>query len=403
MPDTVEIQSEPGLKWYARREPVILLVLSTLAALCFLGVSGLSRAFHARQESFARKLFQRATNDRQSGKLDQAVQEYRAALLYSRDNFTYELGLAQALAALNGPDRALNGSDKAYPYLLSLRDLQPDNGTVNLELARSLARHGEADQAIRFYQNAIYSVWPADSENERRGVRLELVEFLLKEHATTQAQAELIAAASNLPADLSEHLRIANLFMEAQDYEHAQSQYQEAARLDRNNAQALAGAGQAAFKLGRYASARDFLHDAIQVNPNDSASAELLKTTSLVLTLDPFRRQLSVRRRREAVVEALAAAGDRLKTCAPAEKPAPAAGEPAAPSLQSQWQEIKSRVNRMELQRNPDLVDEAMNLVFAIEQKASDSEHTARPECGPPAGKDLALLLISKLHEGMEK
>jgi len=403
MPDTDETQSERGLRWYASREPVILLVLSTLAVLCFLGVSGLSRAFHARQESFAQKLFQRATRDRQSGKLEQAVKEYRAALLYSRDNFTYELGLAQALAALNWQEQALNGPDKAYPYLISLRELQPDNGTVNLELARSLARRGEADPAIRFYQNAIYSVWPADSENERRAVRLELVEFLLKEHATTQAQAELIAAAANLPADPSQHLRLANLFMEAQDYEHAQAQYQEAARLDRNSAQALAGAGQAAFKLGRYASARDFLREAIQINPNDSVSAELFKTTSLVLTLDPFRRRLSVRRRREVVVEALAAAGQRLKACAPAEQPAPATGETTAPSLQSQWQEMKSRFSRMELQRNPDLVDEAMNLVFDIEQKASDSGHTARRECGAPAGTDLALLLISKLHEGMEK
>ena len=42
---------------------------------------------------------------------------------------------------------------------------------------------------------------------------------------------------------------------------------------------------------------------------------------------------------------------------------------------------------------NPELVDSATDLAFRIERQASVF-------CGTPAGADLALLLIAKLHEG---
>jgi transcriptional regulator GlxA family with amidase domain len=45
------------------------------------------------------------------------------------------------------------------------------------------------------------------------------------------------------------------------------------------------------------------------------------------------------------------------------------------------------------LRRNPDLADIAMDLVFRIERETSTV-------CGTPTGADLALLLISRMHEG---
>jgi hypothetical protein len=54
---------------------------------------------------------------------------------------------------------------------------------------------------------------------------------------------------------------------------------------------------------------------------------------------------------------------------------------------------MKPRISEQELRQNPDLMEQAMDLVFEIERQTSAT-------CGTPTGEDLALLLISKLHEG---
>jgi transcriptional regulator GlxA family with amidase domain len=54
---------------------------------------------------------------------------------------------------------------------------------------------------------------------------------------------------------------------------------------------------------------------------------------------------------------------------------------------------LKPRISAEGLRRNPDLVETAMDLVFRIERETSTA-------CGTPTGTDLALLLISKMHEG---
>jgi hypothetical protein len=160
--------------------------------------------------------------------------------------------------------------------------------------------------------------------------------------------------------------------------------------LDRHNPAALAGAGRAAFALGRYDLAQRYLEAAVAANPHDAQSADLLNTTELVLKMDPFRRQISVAERHRIVIEAFAAAGERLKSC-------PAAGGPASSGAQEgiteSWAKMKPEITVQGLRRNPDLVEASMNLVFDIERQASAA-------CGLPTGIDMALLLISKLHEG---
>ena len=54
---------------------------------------------------------------------------------------------------------------------------------------------------------------------------------------------------------------------------------------------------------------------------------------------------------------------------------------------------MKPRVTVSGLRQNPDVVEQAMELVFDVERQTSNA-------CTPAAGKDLALLLIAKMHEG---
>jgi thioredoxin-like negative regulator of GroEL len=378
--------ADPSLRWYAKREPAVLIVLSTVAILGVLGVSALSEIYRSQQRNLAALWFARAEDDERSGNLVRAVDELQAAEIYARDNFTYQLALAQMLAALGR-------TGEAYSYLLNLRERQPDNGTVNLELARVLAKRGNTEAAIRYYHNAIYAVWSDREENQRNAARLELIEFLLHQNLRTQAQSELIALAGNLPPDPQQRAQAGRLFLEAGDDEHALAEFQSALNIDRHNQIALAGAGRAAFELGHYAPARRYLQAAVEENHSDQASADLLKIAELVEEMDPFRPGTSISQRIKSVLESFSAAGDRIQSCSAATGSTSTAG----PSdLEDQYNTLKPQITAAGLRRNPDLLDAAMNLVFSI-------EHQTAASCGPPADKDEALLLVSKLHEGAER
>ncbi|HEY3973817.1 MAG TPA: tetratricopeptide repeat protein [Candidatus Sulfotelmatobacter sp.] len=372
------------VRLYLRQRPVILTLLALLAILFFVGVSGLSRAYQAQRESLGSRWFNRGLGDLSAGRYDAAVMEFRSALLYSRDNYDYERHLAEALIGLKR-------TGEASTYLLNLWDRQPEDGVVNLDLARIAAQKGQIQQAIRYYHNAIYAAWPSDQEAKRRDARLELIELLLATGAKAQAQPELIALQENVGEDPAQQERIGDLFLRVGDYEHALAAYRISLKAEGEDRAALAGAGFAAFQLGRYPLAQRYLQAAVAANPSDKHSADLLKSTELVLHMDPFRRQLSVAQRDRIVVEAFSTAGERLKSCGLMRGSAlPTA---AQTSLADSWAKMKPEISELNLKRKPDLVEQAMNLVFEIERQTSAM-------CGTPAGTDLALLLIARLHEG---
>jgi len=366
---------------YLRQRPVKLTLLSILAVVFFLVVTGLSRVHDAQRQALGNRWFNRGVTDLKAQHYKAAVQEFRAALLYSRDNYQYQFNLAEALIGTKN-------TGEASAYLMNLWDREPEDGLVNLELARIAAQRGQIEQAVRYYHDAVYAAWPSDKETTRRDARFELIELLLRTNAIPQAQIELLALAENVD-DPSQQERIGDLFLKAQDYEHAMTAYRSSLRADRHNEPALAGAGYAAFQLGRYPAAEKYLQAAVAGSPKDTQSADLLNTTELVLHLDPYQRGISTAERNRRAIEAFEDAGQRLKSCAiPKATPG---GSPT--SLNEDWNSMKPRVTAAGLRRDPDLVDSAMDLTFRIERQASVA-------CGSPTGKDLALLLIAKLHEG---
>jgi tetratricopeptide (TPR) repeat protein len=216
------------LRLYFKQQPVMLALLAVLGVIFFLAVAGLSRAYHAQRNSLGNRWFSRGVADLSARRFDSAVTEFRAALLYSRDNYAYQLNLAEALIGLKR-------TTEAYSYLVNLWDRQPEDGVVNLELARIAAQQGQTEKAQRYYHNAIYAVWPGDQEVKRRDTRLELIEFLLSIHAKAQAQSELIALEENLGDEPSQQEHVGDLFLRAQDYEHALASYRLSLRSERHN------------------------------------------------------------------------------------------------------------------------------------------------------------------------
>ncbi len=368
---------------YLRREPVTLALLSGLAIILFAAVSGISHLYNQEQESLADRWSARGTEDLGAARYGAAVIDFRTALLYARDNYSYQLNLAEALV---GEKRA----NEAYAYLINLWDEEPENGLVNLELARIEAARGEKAFALRYYHDAIYAVWPGEQDLQSRNARLELVHYLLRIGDKAQADSELIALAANLGAVPAEHTHAGELFLQAQDSQRALEQFRLGLDHDRHDVTAMAGAGNSAFQLGQYQMAVRYLREAVANGSKTSESQ--LRVAEQVLNLDPFRTQFNTTQRGHIVMQDFASAGARLQACSgpgPFSIPATELVE-----LTQNWTKLQPKVNSRDLRRDPDEVNTVMSLVFDVERETSGM-------CGSSTDTDNALLLIANLHEGL--
>jgi tetratricopeptide (TPR) repeat protein len=392
-------------KLIPRSAPVILLLLTVAAATGFAAVGHLVSRYNANQQSRGRKLYAEGRAAAEAARYDDAIAAFRAALTCDPTNSQYQLSLARALRDSNDPRRL----DEAESYLVALWQRTPQDASVNLALARVATRRGSIEDATRYYHNAMYGVWASDPDSNRRKARVELIQFLLNRGALANAESELVALATALPPDPAAHLQAAQLFAQARDYAGALAQYETVLRLDAGNVSALAGAGEAAYHSGTYTAALRYLRAAVQADPNDANSRELLATSDLVLRSNPFRSRISDIERNQRISIAFMQAEKRLTECAqktgmpldttapaPAGSQAPAANSSAPASalnnLQARWLAAKPDLARLRSPAETDLPDSIMDVVFQIEQQTASL-------CGQPQGLDLAVLLISQKRE----
>ena len=123
-------------------------------------------------------------------------------------------------------------------------------------------------------------------------------------------------------------------------------------------------------------------------------AAAMLDIARSVLNNDPFRRRLgNMERARRAVVDFNAALA-RLQDCA-AKKgiDLKSAGGDPLQTLYAQASELQPRVQQQNLGQDTELLSQAMDLVFEIEQATAQG-------CGEPEGMDLALLLMAREQGG---
>jgi tetratricopeptide (TPR) repeat protein len=382
----------------ARRTPLVLAALMLIAIVAFAAVTRLVTRLKANEKQIAWHAYEAGLAEIHANRPETALDDFRAALSYDRDNPTYQLSLARAL-------RDTGRLDESEAYLLHLWNAAPQDSTINLALARLAARRQSIDDAIRYYHNAIYGVWTTEPDKNRRQGRLELIEFLLKQNAFPQAQAELIALAQILPPDPAQHLTVADLLARAGDYQTALAQYELVLKLDHSNAAAQAGAGQVAFHLGRFRTAEKYLQEAVHRQTQNTDYRAQLQMAKLVLDTDPFLRRISDAERNRRIRLAFNQAGERLKSCAQsknidlsnniaANAPQPASSN-ALPSLWARWQAARPQLMHLKNPDNADLPDMLMDLILQIEQQTAE-------QCGEPTGIDLALLLSARHRETVD-
>ena len=208
--------------------------------------------------------------------------------------------------------------------------------------------------------------------------RTELAEFLLRRGDTTQAHAELIALAGDLPPDPAAMTDVAALLLKADADVQALALLRSALEIDPHNGRALRLAGEAAFNTGDYRQSREPISKPLPMRCRlDARGQELLDLSTRVLQLDPFARRISSRERLRRVVRVFGVARDALARCA--------AGTQT--DLQAQMDALQPKITERMLARDPDLVDAAIALVTTV-------ENTTSAACGPPKGDALALQLV---------
>jgi tetratricopeptide (TPR) repeat protein len=378
------------------RSAIIVLLLLTLAAVVGFAVVGhLVTRYNRNQQARGRRLYAQGLADLNSGNASRALEELRAALTCDPSNGQYELSLGRAL-------RDTGRLDEAESYLETLWQRTPEDGTINLALARVAARRGSINDALRYYHNAMYGIWASDTDGNRRKAQFELIEFFLRKNAVAEARSESVALAASLPPDPALQLRAAELMVQARDYTDALAEYERVLRVDHGNAVALAGAGETAYRAGRYRTAQHYLQAAVSTNSTDANLRDLLTSTNTILRANPFARRVSDVERNRRLAAAFEDAGQRLTDCARQRGISLAAVKPAASSLsaplgsaasllslEARWLATKPDLRRLRYQEENDLPDVIMDLVFSIEQQTA-------LDCGEPEGVDHALLMIAQ-------
>ncbi len=374
--------------WW-RKDATVFAALLAIAAVAFTATYFISKSYGRKQESLARHWLQEGDSSLQAGAPQKAVGEYRTALLYSHDDTTYRLRLAQALAASGETAQAI-------AYFQSLLEEQPGNGLYNLELARLYSQLGDARNATRYYNAAIYGAWTGDQTIARRGARAEFIQFLLHHNSQTQAQAEAIILSGGVsPNDFPARLQAAKILLSTGAYDNARDEFSSLIKND--PVPAALGAGQAAYQSGSFQSAAKYLSLAVAHGASDPTTLALLEKSRSVLDADPNLRHLNSAERTRRVIAAYNTAGDRLQTCARLKGEQLGATIPSTDlqKLYDQWSAAHKDATAKSLRDDPDLRDSVMDLVSRIEQATNQA-------CGLPSGPDWALLMLSRYSEGVE-
>jgi tetratricopeptide (TPR) repeat protein len=364
---------------FVHRELIVLIVLIGIAVAAFFAtraVATANRRLHVRD---AQAWFDREQSAARAGRFIEAIDAAHRAVAQDPDARVYRLALADALVA---GARA----DEAERVLLSLRRDAPEDAEANLRLARIAAERSDGGLAARYYRAALAAFEPSDMAVRDR-VRLEFARFLLGRGDRNQALAELVVLSGTLPHDSNDRLDVGHLYLRAGDSVRAAEEFASVLRAQPNHAEALAGAGQAAFARGDYAAARRYLTATTVASREVIALRDLV---ALIVANDPLARRIGTRervRRLTAGIDAAVVLLDQCRMRQPTQDDDTSivALETEARAAEGRWTSGGSRPTL-------DDVEEGMELIVRIERTIMDV-------CQAPVGPmHRALLLIAKQH-----
>lgn len=220
-----------------------------------------------------------------------AADDFRAALTYVHSGQQYTLALARSLMAMGEWSEAAS-------YLAELSEDDPTNGPVNLMLARIAERDRKDPEAITYYQRAIYGYWSEHPDENRIAARFELVGLLDRTNQRSQALAELLQLAGEVPAkDESGLERVAAMLLSHGAPQQAADLYRSILASHPENGAVEEGLGDARFAMADYVGARNAYRAAKRDGITAGSVGQRLEISESVLQLDPFLPRLSYQTR----------------------------------------------------------------------------------------------------------
>lgn len=350
-----------------RREASILVALSAIALVAFLGTRALAAANRRTAHADAARWHDLGVSRLSAGDARGAVDAFRTASRFDREDRGHRFALADAL-------RRTGDEAAALDVLMRLRSGYPEDVEVNTSLARLEASRGGVDDAVRYYQSAILALWQPADIGKRRALRAELIEFLLAKGASSRALSEALKYSGEIPEEAAAHVQAGRFLLRAGSAPRAEAQFVAALRLNPRDGDAIAGAGDAAFEAGDYERAREFLVRA----PADPARQQRLALVDLILRNDPLLPHLTAGERIARLGRARAAIETRVGDC------------PGADALR---QELSGMQESLATRR-----------AASADSLGADLAHLARlarqasSTCAPEQPIDRAMLAIARRH-----
>jgi tetratricopeptide (TPR) repeat protein len=377
-----------------------LLTLALVISLGFSFTRLVVNAYDDQRHGLADKFYAAGSRAMEAQHPEQAVSAFEAALIYSHDNFEYQLKLTDALLASGA-------TSEAVAQLHAFLDQRPGDAEVNLKLARLEARRHHVDPALQYYVAALKGDWPehTDPFPQRIAVRFESAEYLVDQGRRQEADNALQALAAVLPVSWPQQDKLGDLFLRVGDAGRALNVFQGQLNQDPEDQVALLGAARASLAAASYTSARRYL---LEIKPPTEESRTLLAQMDRMEALDPFAPHTSEPLRIERTIAVFRVAKARLAGCMPgslgqADATPPAPLVPNNSKAQQQWSELEKwaaqlapMMNGQKLRGRDDLIESTMRFVFQTELAAEKS-------CGRAENAsvdDEALLLLARERMG---
>ncbi len=265
--------------------PQLLTTVFAVMIVFFVATGYYNRAFNREREQRATEHFRLARTFADYGYFDEAIEQYRNALVNRRNDFEYRLGLALALYY---SDRY----QEAELQLSQLRSADPTNAVVNRLLARLALRAGKTTEAINSYRTAIYGRWTQNPEENRVETRFELIDMLEDHGENLQVIGELLSLLREEPANDRVVRRVGMEFLAAGAPGEALRALDRLSPEDQKDAAVQAAIGRALYDLDRFGEARVRFRQSLELQPNEDVQ-RLYELTDRIVLLDPTYRPVT--------------------------------------------------------------------------------------------------------------